>query len=69
MAVYSGISHVGSEKWEKIEWKIMAKDVKKLEQELDSVNSHLALLRGEFVKERGSFFDFQDVDFQVIIPN
>ena len=47
----------------------MAKDVKKLEQELDSVNSHLSLLRGEFVKERGSFFDFQDVDLQGIIPN
>lgn len=28
----------------------MTRDIKKLEQELDSVNSHLALLRGEFVK-------------------
>ena len=28
----------------------MTKDIKKLEQELDSVNSHLGLLRGEFVK-------------------
>ena len=58
MAVYSGISHVDCEKWEKIEKKIMAKDVKKLEQELDSVNSHLALLRGEFVKEGGPLSTF-----------
>ena len=30
--------------------KMVQKDVKKLEQELESVNSHLTLLRSEFVK-------------------
>ena len=34
----------------------MAKDIKKLEQELDSVNSHLSLLRGEFVKVVNNLF-------------
>ena len=29
---------------------MVQKDVKKLEQELESVNSHLTLLRSEFVK-------------------